>query len=79
MKLDELSWELVDMVDGEVQLDSNTSIMEDMESFKSKLVEGDYGNINKLVEFTKGCIKKYGEDKTKYYFKFLFKRYFGYK
>ena len=57
-------------------LDKNTTIFEDMENFKDKLVEGRLDNTDKFAGFVNGCIEKYGEDKTKYYFNTLFYKFF---
>jgi len=79
MKLEKLNWALIDIIDDKEKLGQDTDIMKDMENFKGKLIVGDYENVNRMMRFTKGCLKKYGEKKTKYYFEFLFERYFGYR
>ena len=61
-----------------IKLDSETTILEDMEKTKDKLIEGNLKNIQTVAKFTRGCIQKYGEKKTKYYFDNLFYKYFSY-
>jgi len=75
---EKLDWKNYLIVDGIIELDNNTDIVGDMERCKETFIKGNtvYNN-DQLARFVKGCIKKYGEEKTKYYFDYLFKEYFS--
>ena len=78
-RLDNLDWNNLWMTHGEkISLPVDTDINEDMREAKKLMVRGSFDNIITLYKFTNGCIDKYGEEKTKYYFTYLFKRYIGY-
>ena len=72
----DMNWDSIKIYDEKIMLDKNTTIFEDMENFKDKLVEGRLDNTDKFAGFVNGCIEKYGEDKTKYYFNTLFYKFF---
>jgi len=59
--------------DSFMELDEDDDILQDFNKAQKKLVPGSY-NINEeiAVSFIKGLIKKYGEEKAKYYFDYLF-------
>lgn len=57
-------------------LNSDNTIMEDMEWLKNKLKENDIENRTKVLKFTSGCERKYGSGASKYYFDTLFYKYF---
>src|SRR3972149_3031022 len=76
MKLDNIDWNIIEFVDEEMELKSDTTIQEDLKECKTLLKEGLYDNKFIVGKFLKGCIKKYGEAKTMYYFKYLIERYF---
>jgi len=73
-----LEWKNHLLVDGIMELNEGTDIVEDMEKCKETFIKGKtiYNN-DQLARFVKGCLKKYGEEKTKYYFDYLFKEYFS--
>lgn len=77
MKLDKLTWDIVKLFD-DITLNPETDIWQDMDWLKYQLKEGDDSNTTRVYIFTNGCIKKYGEQKTKYYFDTLFKRYLSF-
>jgi len=79
MKLENLTWDFVSGYDEKMPLENNTIIFEDMENCKKILVEGANTNIDKIAAFTNGCINKYGEKKTKFYFDILFYKFFSFK
>jgi hypothetical protein len=68
MKLEGLSWDSVEFVDGIMELDDETLLNDDMLKCRNLLTPGSYGNVDIIAKFMKGCIKKYGEEKTKYLF-----------
>ena len=78
MKLENISWEIKEYSDKEIELKNDTNIMDDMIEFKKTLIENSYDNIIILANFTKGCIRKYGEQTAKYYFDTLFYKFFSY-
>lgn len=77
MCLDKLSWKNLEVVE-EMKLSDDTTIMEDLKMCREKLTEGDFNNVNVVASFLKGCLIKYGEEKARYYYEYLFKRYFNY-
>jgi hypothetical protein len=79
MKLEGLNWEEIYITTEKIELNKDTSIQEDIREYKKVLISGDYNNIPKIGKFINGCIQKYGEKKTKYYFKFLFNKGFNYE
>jgi hypothetical protein len=78
MKIEDLqySWHL--QAKENIILPDDTIIQDDLKIFKSQLKEGDYQNINKVANFIKACIKKYGEKETEYFCKYIMYRYLGY-
>jgi hypothetical protein len=79
MKLDDIDFEMMSATDKTMRLDSQTEILDDMKIAKETMVEGDYDNIIRMGAFIRGCIKKYGEQNTAYYVKYLFPRFFNYE
>ena len=79
MKLDNLCWDELLMYSDVIKLSEETDIIDDMKHLSKQLVEGDYHNIDKVMAFTNGCLKKYGEKKAKYYFDTLFYDFFSYE
>ena len=79
MKLENLKWESKDFVTDTEELKTETDIFEDIDNFKPQLIEGDYNNIDRVSAFMNGCIQKYGEEKTKYYFDILFEKAFSFR
>lgn len=71
-----LSWNYV-KISTPMKLDEHTDIDEDMAQVKKSLKKG-FGNKEILGAFLAGMLEKYGEEKTKYYHKYVFERYFGY-
>lgn len=71
-----LQWEEKDVGTDIIELEEDTSIEEDMTYVKQMLQSNNrWHNINILGKFMRGCLKKYGEEKTKYYYKYLFERW----
>jgi hypothetical protein len=52
------------------------TIDEDMRLFNEVLIDNDYHNVNKYGSFLKGCIERYGIEKTRYYSQWVFPRQF---
>jgi hypothetical protein len=77
--IDEITWNDIFFCEGEQTLDELTDIFEDLEVMRRKLKVGDWSNIALFKQFVKGCITKYGESKTKYYFEYLMKRHLCYE
>ena len=79
-KIDNIKWEDRWIANNKkTNLPPETDIMEDMKGIKLLLEHGSFGNVEKVYQFTNGCIDKYGVVKAKYYTTYLFKRYIGHK
>lgn len=78
MKLD-IEWGVQDLYDDKIDLSNDTDIFDDMKYIKGMLKEGSYDNMEIVGKFINGCIKKYGEDKTKYYVDVVFNKFFNYE
>jgi len=76
MKLEKIDWNTINTFSKNKIILEGADIWEDMESFKKTLIKGNWKNIDNVADFTKACIVKYGEEKTKYYFDTLFYDYF---
>jgi len=85
------NWELYinhyDDIVNSMKLDNDTEIIEDMKKFKQVIYDECVYNhehsdpeikVKMISSFIKGCIKKYGEEKTKFYEKYIFERFFDY-
>jgi hypothetical protein len=71
-----LQWEEKDVGTDIIELEEDTTIEEDMTYVKQMLQPNNrWHNINILGKFLRGCTKKYSEEKTKYYYKYLFERF----
>jgi len=82
---------LVDMYDKEIlkwehrkgvrftNLDKGSTIQEDLKYCLEHLREGDKSNYDVIGIFINGLIKKYGEEKARFYFDNLFDRAFNYR
>lgn len=79
VKLEEMQWGIHKLSVETMKLDTITDIKEDMNILAKKLIEGDNNNIRVVASFTKGCIEKYGEERTKYFMENLFERYFCFR
>jgi len=78
MRLD-IEWGMQELVSVSTNLNSDTNIFEDMKEVKDRLVEGNYLNANIVAGFINGCLKKYGEEKSKYYVDNVFDKFFNYE
>ena len=78
MKLN-VEWGMQKIVEVSTKLDSTTDIFEDMKEAKKRLTEGNYLNANIIAGFINGCLKKYGEEKSKYYVNTIFDKFFNYE
>ena len=68
MKLEDLKFDKMrGMTKETFSLDSETNIMQDMQKVKKELIEGSFKNKFLIARFINGCIKKYGEQKARYY------------
>lgn len=66
--------------DGEtMEFDPGTTMDEDMKKFDEMLVDKDYNNVAKYAAFLRGCAKKHGKERTLYYAKWLFTKFFCYR
>jgi hypothetical protein len=76
-----LNWDMLFIVrDESLIMDDGIDIFEDMRELKKILLSLGKGTQNNYVyRFTNGCIKKYGIEKTKYFFDNWFLYYFGYR
>lgn len=72
-------WDMKDEVDGAMHLDEDSDIMQDMAQCKKLLKPYDINNNEIIALFVKELIKKYGEQKTRYYYDWLFVRFFCYR
>lgn len=81
MMLEGRAWEFKDDYDVQINLKGETDIFEDMKEFSKILEEGHSSpNMENYYGFVNACIKKYGEEKTKYYFdNGVFYKFFSYK
>lgn len=75
--IDDVTWEQIELQKGIIELNEDSDILEDLESFKKTLIIN-AKNVDSFIQFVKGCIKKYGEGKTKYYFDYIMKQYLIY-
>lgn len=76
--INDVTWEQIELQNGIVRLSEDSDILEDLEQFKKQLIVGVI-NADLFRQFVKGCIEKYGEGKTKYYFDYIMKRYLSYE
>jgi len=78
MGINSITWKHLKIFDGDsIKLEQGTGIVEDMKEVKKQMIYGSSDiNCKVLLSFTKGCIDKYGEQKTKYFFETIFKDYF---
>ena len=72
-------WEMKDEISGNMMIDSDTDIMQDMAACKKLLTPRDIRNNEVIALFVRELLKKYGEERTRYYYKWLFERFFCYK
>lgn len=79
MKIDSFQWKNKDIEDVYMELKEDNDIIQDMEHCKSQFKEGSYNNNEIYAKFIKGCINKYGEENTKYYFDTIFERYLSWE
>ena len=78
MLIDDVTWEDVGLEKENYVLQQDTGIIDDLEWLKKQLEENNFTNIIKFKTFINGCKNKYGEEKTKYYFDNIMKRYLIY-
>jgi hypothetical protein len=79
-KINELDWKYKDLVTERMKLSTMTDIFQDMKLIQPKLKKGDkLYNYNLLGSFINGCVDKYGENKTKFYFDTMFEKFFDYE
>jgi len=78
MELKTLSWGSHLFFKEVMSLPSDTDLLVDLKFCKDQLVVGDYNNVVRVSYFVNGLIEKYGEEKAKYYFNYLFERFFNY-
>lgn len=76
--INDVTWEQIELQDGILKLSVDTDILQDLEQLKKKLII-EVINADLFRQFVKGCIEKYGEEKTKYYFDYVMKRYLSYE
>lgn len=62
-----------------MQLESDTTILEDMNVCKQKMTPNGGDNSTIFMQFVKGCISKYGEEKARYYFQYIMLKYLCYE
>jgi len=72
--INNVSWEEIELQSGILTLSEDTDIFQDLEVFKKQTIIGVI-NADLFRQFVKSCIKKYGNEKTKYYFDYIMKRY----
>jgi hypothetical protein len=75
--IDDVTWEQIELQKGIIELNEDNDILEDLESFKKTLILN-AKNGDSFRQFVKGCIKKYGVERAKYYFDYIMKRYLIY-
>lgn len=65
----------------EYTLNSERTILEDLDWFKKELSSDVSPGINgeKFLKFVRSCITKYGETRTRYYFENIMKKYLSYE
>lgn len=78
MQINDVNWETVNIETDVIELPEDTDILQDLENFKKTLTPGLF-NGPRFRSFILGCIKKYNEEKTKYYFDYIMKRYLSYE
>jgi hypothetical protein len=76
--INDVTWEQIDLQNGVIKLMEDSDIIEDLQQLKKQLIPG-YINGDLFRQFVKGCIIKYGEEKTKYYFDYIMKKYLSYE
>jgi len=76
--INEVTLENTKTEDSIMELSEDTDILQDLEMCKKTFMIG-MNNGSKFRSFILGCIKKYGEEKTKYYFDYIMKRYLSYE
>jgi len=76
--LNKISYKIKILSKKKINLEEDTTIYEDLKKCKKVLKPKEYaGNGIIIAQFINGCIDKYGEDKTKYYCKYVLKDWFG--
>lgn len=78
MLIDDVTWIEIELEKENYVLQEDTGIIDDLEWLKKQLEENKFTNITKFKLFINGCKMKYGEQKTKYYFDNIMKRYLCY-
>jgi hypothetical protein len=78
MGIEDLNFDYRLMTDNYYQLGSDTNILQDLFVCKKKLVERSNGNKFIISRFINGCIKKYGEEKTRYYCDAIFYKFLSF-
>ena len=74
-----LNWDMIKFYNSEIELVGG-DMFEDMNNFKQQLIQsGEKIVTDKIYIFTNSCIKKYGVDKTRYFFTYWFDRWIGYR
>jgi len=75
--INDVTWEQIELQKGIIELNENSDILEDLKIFKNSLIMN-AKNGDSFRQFVKGCIKKYGVERAKYYFDYIMKRYLSY-
>jgi hypothetical protein len=75
---DKIDWDIVNIINKTIELPQNNSLLDDLTLCKNLLLKNSYKNNEIIYMFTKGMIKKYGNDKAKYYFSKLYDKWFNY-
>jgi hypothetical protein len=79
MKIDDLKFEKMrEMTQESYPLNEGTNILQDMQKCKKELVEGSLKNKFLIARFINGCIKKYGEERARYYCENIFYKFFSF-
>jgi hypothetical protein len=78
MYIEDIIFDSYKMISEEIMLNKETTILEDINEWKTKLIEHNLThNSTVIAKFIKGCIKKYGIERTKYYYVTLFQVLFS--
>ena len=77
-QIEDMQWEDKDIVDEAAVLDTTNDIIADLEVLKKQLTDSPH-NRQLFAAFILGCINKYGENTTRYYFDYIMKRYLCYE
>ena len=73
MYMKNISFDSYKLINEDIILNKESTIFEDINEYKHKLIENNLVHNSSVIgNFIKGCIKKYGLEKTKYFYDTIF-------